>query len=125
MKILALSNDHNLVKGLEVPGYSVDCIYVQDESHLWDLIEKMTSGRVALVLVDDDHIRPNSARVIQVARRIRKDIPIIFLTSDMSIELGQKISQLGIDFYGHKPLNKDDLSQALVSILRARYNQIN
>lgn len=125
MKILALTNDHNLVNGLEVPGYSLDCIYVQDESHLWDLIEMMTSGPVALVLVDDDLIRPNSARVIQMARKMRKDIPVIFLTSDKSIELGKMISQLGIDFYGHKPLNKEDLSQVLVSILKARYKSVN
>lgn len=120
MKILVLSKDDNIINGLDDPGILPESILFNKEAQLWAIMEKLTSHSFSLIIIDDDLVKPNSERIIRMIRQLRKNISIIFITSDMSIELGKQISQLGIDFYVHKPIEAKGLSEALFSILRAK-----
>jgi len=46
---------------------------------------------------------------------MKKNMKIIFLTSDNSIEKGREISPLGVLYYGIKPVSQRELLQVLDS----------
>ena len=45
---------------------------------------------------------------------------IIFVTSDTSVELGKKISPLGITYYAIKPIDKVEFDELLNSISKTK-----
>ncbi len=124
MKLLVLSNDETIRNRLVHAKLAVELIFAIG-TEAWTIAEALTIKSVSAVLIDDDFARPNSERIIKLTRQIKHNIPVIFLTSDKSIELGKRISQLGIDFYGHKPIGGDDLGEAVQAILKARVKQLN
>ena len=125
MKILVLSNDEKIISALSDPGNPAETIFFKDEAQLWTIMEKLASHAISLIIVDDDLVRPNSERIIRMLKQLRENVNVIFITSDRSIDLGKRISQLGIDFYGHKPFKEQELCEALSSILRLKTKQPN
>ncbi len=73
-----------------------------------------------LVILDDDLLSPNSVHYLKLLRSHDEEIPVIFITANNAIELGQKISSLGIQFYAHKPLQRGLLKEATSALLRHR-----
>ena len=54
--------------------------------------------------------------VFYIDGKVNKKVAIIFVTSNDSIELGREISNLGVQFYGLKPLSDIELNDLLESI---------
>ena len=71
-----------------------------------DILSFIISGNASLILLDDDFTCPNSVHLLESVRKVNKEQKIIFLTSDDSIDIGKKISSLGVQFYAIKPISK-------------------
>jgi len=77
----------------------------------------------SVVIVDDDFMTPNSVTLIESIRNVNQKTKIIFTTSDSSIELGKKVSQLGIYYYNIKPIDKSEFNELLNSIIKSKTQQ--
>ncbi len=117
-KILLISGDTDIRKTLnelkKETNWTVN--FISGAQNFWEIISAMSDETYEFVIIDDDLMRPESDHLIRAIKKIQKNIRIIFLTSDTSIELGQKISQLGIDYYCIKPVVRNDLINSIVSI---------
>ena len=78
-----------------------------------------------MLIVDDDFLTPNTVQVLTSIRKLNNNMKIIFVTSDASIELGKKVSPLGVFFYGIKPIEESDFTELLESVLKTKSNHFN
>ncbi len=117
MKMLLLSNDAALIE--EIKGISLHLeneIYTDSSStDPLDVHSAVHKIYPSFVILDDDFLKPNSARIIRSLKDINNELGIIFITSDESLELGREISQLGVHYYALKPVSNNELQQALHS----------
>ena len=81
-----------------------------------DVMTRVCNSYPHMIIIDDDFLTPNSARILHSIKSILPEVKFIFLTSSSSIELGRAISPLGIHFYGIKPIAEIELIQVLQSI---------
>ena len=120
MRMMLISDDSDLLQmfsGKEIASLSNTVIYKESNDPL-DIMSTVCDLNPSLLILDDDYIKPESARILRSIRKIHKKMQIIFLTSDDSLDLGREISQLGIQFYGHKPLNKEEIVESIQSIAK-------
>ena len=80
-----------------------------------DIVLYMMERKPGVVVLDDDYLKPYSAKILKSIKQISKNVKIIFLTSDNSVDLGREISQIGIYFYAIKPLTKDEILDLIKS----------
>ncbi len=81
-----------------------------------EIISSVHSLSPALLILDDDLLKPNSAKIIKSIKQIFENVLIIFLTSDNSVDLGRVISPIGVYFYGIKPISTDELIDLIKSV---------
>ncbi|HSD64144.1 MAG TPA: hypothetical protein VLB50_10110 [Ignavibacteriaceae bacterium] len=122
MKIVTISNDHSLIELInktEVKGNHQLVVY-NESNDLLDVVSFIYTTHASILIVDDDFLKPDSARLIENLRKLNLKLLIMFITSDPGIELGKKVSQLGIFFYGLKPISKNDLEDSIRSITKLK-----
>jgi DNA-binding NarL/FixJ family response regulator len=71
----------------------------------------------SLLIVDDDFLHPNTVHVLEAVRKVNKSIKIIFFTSNTSIDLGKRITPLGISYYAMKPLDENELIDSFRAVM--------
>lgn len=122
MKTMLIASDPIIIKMLhkQNPILQENLLIMQNSSDPLDVMSAICSYNPLLLIVDDDFLKPHSARILKSVRKLLPDCLIIFITSDASIELGREISQLGIQYYAYKPLEETDLTESLESILRLK-----
>jgi len=81
-----------------------------------EVISSVHSISPTLLILDDDILKPNSAKILKSIKQISKNVEIIFLTSDNSVDLGREISPIGVYFYGIKPISKDEILNLIKSV---------
>ena len=81
-----------------------------------EVISSVHAVSPTLLILDDDILKPNSAKILKSIKQISKNVEIIFLTSDNSVDLGREISPIGIYFYGIKPISKDEILNLIKSV---------
>ncbi len=81
-----------------------------------EVISSVHSISPTLLILDDDILKPNSAKILKSIKQISKNVEIIFLTSDNSVDLGREISPIGVYFYGIKPISKDEILDLIKSV---------
>jgi DNA-binding NarL/FixJ family response regulator len=122
MKIQAISNEKKLTDELQKfqnnSQQYVEC-YSGDKNSL-DILSFVASGNASLVIMDDDFTSPHSVHLLESIRKVNKEQKIIFLTSDDSLELGKKISSLGVQFYAIKPISENEMIDSVRSILKIK-----
>jgi len=118
MRILLLSNDQSLSNKLQKPIVLKDNELKIDEQSAdpLDVMSTVCTQSPPLLIVDDDYLSPNSAHILKSIKKINKEIKIIFLTSDPSVELGREISPIGVHYYGLKPMTEAALSDLIKSV---------
>ncbi|MCK5087304.1 MAG: hypothetical protein KAQ90_07280 [Melioribacteraceae bacterium] len=118
MRILLLSNDQSLSAKLQKPFVLQDNELKIDEQSTdpLDVMSTVCTQSPPLLIVDDDYLKPNSAHILKSIKKINKEIKIIFLTSDPSVELGREISPIGVHYYGLKPMTEKALSDLIKSV---------
>ena len=118
MKILTLSTDNelnNLVNGFAEEFEHQSITYGKGKRPI-DFVGFACEKNPSVMIVDDDYVKPDGAVLISTLKKVKKNIEIIFITSDSSIELGKKISPLGITYYAIKPIDKQEFYELLNSI---------
>lgn len=126
MKIMLLTDDNKLIK----MGQSFSEIHAleseicSDKKNPLDVVQCIYKAKPSVIVIDDDFICPNSATLIKTLKMVKKNLKIIFLTSDSSVELGKEISQLAINFYAVKPLEEAEFEDLLLSILKTNNKTI-
>lgn len=122
MKIFILSTDKEitqLVDSFASEYHHQSIIYNKSKIPI-DIVGYVYEKSPYVVIIDDDYIRPNAAILISTIKKMKKNIQIIFVTSDTSVELGKKISPLGIAYYAMKPIDKEEFDELLNSILKTK-----
>ena len=111
MKTILLSRDRDLINTITKANiFSSDKFVLLSElSDSLDIMSTVCSENPTLLIADNDFLKPDSAHILKSIKKVNKGIYIIFLSSDLSIELGREISQLGIQYYALKPLDMKDL----------------
>ena len=122
MKAVMLSNDHQLVEIISQAGIFEEgqLQLINDVSDHLEIISAIFSIRPGLIIVDDDLLKPDTARLLRSIKKVYSNVFIVFITSDPSIELGRQISQLGVQLYTYKPVDPAEVTQSLISIIRLR-----
>ncbi|MCF8241001.1 MAG: response regulator [Melioribacteraceae bacterium] len=123
MRVQLISNDPNLVElfnNQDVINKEYVIIKDKDPDAL-EILSTICTENPNLVILDDDFIKPKSCHLIRSIKKIRSNTLIVFLTGNSSLDLGREISQLGIEYYGIKPLQKEQV----IDLLRSINNRIN
>lgn len=128
MKVLLVTNDSELLHIFRSDiacQFDIVTVYAESNDPL-DLMSTICSDNPSLLIIDDDFLKPNTAHILKSIKKVKKDVYIIFITSDARIDLGREVSQLGIHFYAHKPLDKTELIESMKSIaqLKAKKNHL-
>lgn len=122
MKIFILSTDKEITQLVDsfASEYHHQSIIYNKSIIPIDIVGYVYEKSPYVVIIDDDYIRPNAAILISTIKKMKKNIQIIFVTSDTSVELGKKISPLGIAYYAMKPIDKEEFDELLNSILKTK-----
>lgn len=118
MQILAITEDISLLSSLTDLNISeIGTIKLYKKSYdPLEVISSVHSLSPTLLIFDDDILKPNSEKILKSIKQISKNVVIIFLTSDNSVDLGRKISPMGVYFYGIKPISKREILNLINSV---------
>lgn len=122
MRIITISNDQSLIELIdrpEVKGPNQLMVY-NKSNDLLDVVSFIHTNHPSILIVDDDFLKPNSAHLLKNVKKLNPDLAIVFITSDTGIELGKEVSQVGIFFYGLKPLSENELEDSIRSISKLK-----
>lgn len=125
MKILVISKDQNLIDHIkETDMFSSEIITVYNESNdPLDVMSFAIQSHPSLMIIDDDFLKPVSARIISSIKNVLTKVSTIFVTSDESYELGREISPLGIQYYAVKPVDVNDMKDLIASLTKIKISE--
>ena len=127
MRILLISKDNLLLTILKNFGENTQAstsVYNDDPKPI-KVLSSFLSRQPSVLIVDDDYLKPNSVEILESIRNVNKKTKIIFASSDSSLELGKKVSQLGIYYYAIKPIDESEFNELLDSLLKSKSKQFN
>jgi len=125
MRILILSDDKTIYQRItnELLNTRNRIKILKKTRDLNEIGVLLSSFKPEIVILDDDMLRPDSSKVVQIIKHVNDTTSVIFLTSDGGIELGRRIGQLGVQFYSHKPIEAGELCEALRAIIKKLQKQ--
>ena len=125
MKTMLVSKDPELIRIITSSDvFSKEkFILISQTKDPLDIMSAVCSKNPTLLIMDDDFLKPDSAHILKSIKKVKQSIYVIFITSDSSFDLGKEVSQLGIQFYTHKPLVGKDLIDSVSSISRLKVNE--
>lgn len=127
MRILLISEDsllQSIVKNFGEDTQASTSVYYADPKPI-KVLSNFLSRQPSILIVDDDYLKPHSVDILESIRNVNKKMKIIFASSDSSLELGKKISQLGIYYYAIKPIDESEFKELLDSLLKPKSKQFN
>jgi response regulator of citrate/malate metabolism len=89
------------------------------------VLTHVCTSNPGIVILDDDFLNPNSEGILKSIKTIKSEISVIFTTSDTSIELGRKITPLGVQYYAIKPFSDNEFHDSLESIIKLKMSKSN
>ena len=122
MKIVTISSDTSLIELIDKPEVKEQnqLIVYNKSNDLLDAVSFIHTNHPSVLIVDDDFLKPDTAHLLKNVKKLNPDLAIIFITSDPGIELGKDVSQVGIHFYGLKPLGENELEDSIKSITKLK-----
>lgn len=122
MKIFAFTNDGHILNYLSKEDILAEhkVLFSKGNNNPLDVISDFCTIKPSLLIYDDDFSRPNTVQILHSIKKIDKNVSILFLTSDTSIELGREITPAGVHYYGIKPVEEKDFFDALNSIIQMK-----
>lgn len=117
-RILLISIDEELKSNSKNVVKQMNCDFdLFNESNLpIDVVSEVFRKNSTLLILDDDFIAPNSVKILESIKKVNSKLSIIFITSDISLELGRKINKLGVKYYLIKPISEDHLKEFIKSV---------
>ena len=118
MQILVISEDNFLLNSLSDSRITeMGKVKLYDRSYEpLEVISAVHSLSPSLLILDDDILKPNSAKILKSIKQISKNVVKIFLTSNKILDIGREISPIGVYFYGIKPISKDEILNLIKSV---------
>ncbi len=122
MKIVTISSDTSLIKLIDKPEVKAQnqLIIYNKGNDLLDVVSFIHTNHPSILIVDDDFLKPDTAHLLKNVKQLNPDLAVVFITSDPGIELGKQVSQVGIHFYGLKPLSENELEDSIRSITKLK-----
>lgn len=124
---MIISNDPALFRNLEILSNDLGCDLKKYDTSTdpLDVISEIASKISNILILDDDFLSPNSAKLLESIKKVSPNLPIIFLTSDTSLELGRKINSIGVKYYLIKPVSESNLREFVKSVKNENEEHIN
>jgi DNA-binding response OmpR family regulator len=124
MKILTVSTDKEIIRLIDAYAseHNHQSINYNASKRPIDIVGYIYEKNPFLIIVDDDFVKTDAAVTISTIKKMKENLKVIFITSDSSVQLGKKISPLGIAYYAIKPLNKIELDELLNSLSKTKLN---
>jgi DNA-binding NarL/FixJ family response regulator len=117
MNVVLVSDDTKIKNTtFEIIDNKYDLVQYSGSAEPLEVISRVCISNPQTIIIDDDFLKPNSAQVLSSIRSFLPEVNFIFITSDSSIELGRKISPIGVYFYAIKPVPQFELVQLLKSV---------
>ena len=118
MRILCISEDQQLLEMVhsELKSNENEIFDHESKADPLEVMSHVCSMSPRVVIIDDDMLKPNSAKILSSIKKVNPGLKIIFFTSDSSLELGREISPLGVLYYGLKPISELEIKSLVESI---------
>ncbi len=118
MRILCISDDAKLLSIIkhEIESSNHEFVLYESKADPLEVMSTVCSMSPRIVIIDDDMLKPNSAKILTSVKKVSPNIKIVFITSDSGLELGREISPLGILYYGIKPVSEMEITSLFESI---------
>ena len=115
-KILVASRDEDCHKNLHemFKDRQITIHTVSDEA---DLLLALLDGDYNALIYDLEFSALDSLKMVKILRKLRPKISLVVLSNDSSKELGGKVLQEGIAYYGIKPIYSQTISRVLSNVL--------
>jgi len=119
MRILILSKDLVIINQIKTHEFCVnqEVLVYEDQNDPLDVMSTVCSINPSILVADDDYLKPNTVHIMHSIRKVNPNTPIVFITSNASVDLGRDISQLGIHYYAQKPLLEKELEDSIQSLV--------
>jgi two-component SAPR family response regulator len=123
MKTIIFSKDEELIRFISssLNSESEIIIYRSIDSPI-DAFALTIVEHPALLIIDDDLIKPNTVSFLKNIKSIGKQNFIILITSNESLDFGREVSSLGVLHYSIKPCNFVILNEFITSIIKYTIN---
>lgn len=108
------SNSSAPCRELELPNESITMIGFSDDLDIFREVD------LELVLLDCCDPSDRGIRMLESIKRLRYDLPVIFLTDESSEELVIRVFKAGAREYFKKPVQPAELKATIMSILNLR-----
>jgi len=118
--MLMITNDlqlKNISKTL-LEEYGEELLIYNKSSKPLEIVGRILENNPVLLVLDDDMLSPDTVDIISNIKKLKKDLKIVFVTSNSSIELGKEISPLGISYYAIKPFDSEEFIELLNSLTK-------
>jgi response regulator of citrate/malate metabolism len=120
MKTILISDDPDLLSRMKKSGIQLNenVVVFNESKDPLDVMSTVCKLNPFLLIIDDDFLSPETVHILESIRKVNQRIEVIFCTSDSSIDLGKKISQIGIHYYAIKPLTDGELQDSFEGLLK-------
>ncbi|MBI9071533.1 MAG: response regulator transcription factor [Melioribacteraceae bacterium] len=127
MKVVAITNNIELIEIIQnlKEEFQIDLTSINKINDSLDVVSTICAAPPAFLIFDDDLKQNESVKILQSIRKLCKNISIIFITSDSSIEKGREVAPLGIQYYGVRPVTEEIIAEAMKSIKKFKDNILN
>ncbi len=127
MRNVAVTTDKLLINQIRSLAKQLDCEFDLYEKFLdpLDLMSYVCANSPVFLFVDDDCLRPNTVHILQSIKKVKKELKIVFFTSNDALELGREVLPVGIHYYAIKPVSDSELADLIISLKRIDSKQIN
>ncbi len=112
-KILLASRHEELRAALRRdlrPGFKIKWIHAHA-----DLLLEILEHDYDAIIYDLEISNGNGEKIVKIIKKIRPKVKLIVLSDDPSTELGGRILQQGVAYYGVKPVSTESIKQVLLS----------
>ncbi len=82
-----------------------------------DLLLALLDGDYTALIYDLEFSVLDSLKMVKILRKLRPKISLVVLSNDSSKELGGKVLQEGVAYYGIKPIYWQTISRVLSNVL--------
>jgi DNA-binding NtrC family response regulator len=120
MRILVLSDDPETIRQIDANTLKEDhdVLFFRDDKNPLQVMSFVCSNHPKALIVDDDYLKPNSVEVLKAIKKVHPGLAVIFVSSQVSVDLGREISQLGIHYFAQKPLQDNELKDSIQSLIK-------
>ena len=87
-----------------------------------DIMSQVCTVNPSILIMDDDFISPNSAKILSSIKKVNPKLLVIFITSNTSLELGRNINSIGVKHYLMKPISEIEFKEYLNSLFKEKEN---